>query len=125
MKKFMIMFFTMLTVISAIIWFVYMSFTFRIELDENILNATTVTVHTVGVKRDNYTKDKYKISEVINHLNSIKYYKCDNLKIYSSSADAYVVFFDNDGNVIDKIEYHGDVAVHNNNKYGILPTVKS
>ena len=121
MKKFMIMFFTMLAVISVIVWFVYTSFTFRIILDERILNATIVAVHTVGVERDIYTKDKYKISEVINHLNSIRYYKSDDLKIYSSSPDAYVVFYDNDGNVIDEIKYHGYAAIHNNNKYGILP----
>jgi hypothetical protein len=73
-----------------------------------------------GVK-DIYTDDKVKVKQIIKNIENIRYYKRTNLKIFNSSPDCYISLFNNDGKVIEEIEYYGYVAVNKNEKFAVLP----
>ncbi len=112
--------FCIVLIVSLIIWFAYTIFTVKMLLDTNDESVVAVKVFIID-RADVYTKDKGSILKIIKYLKNIRYYKSENLEIYSRTPDAYIYLYDKDEKVIDRIKFHGYVAVYKKNKYGMIP----
>lgn len=120
MKKHLYKLYVLIGIILSIS-LVYMKLTVSILFNISNTDVAAIEIHTPGVKKDIYTEDKNKITEIVKQLNTTRYCRMSSSEELNNSADAYISIFNKDGKVIDEIEYYGDVVVYNSNRYGLLP----
>ena len=94
----------------------------RIKFETNPTDIEAIRIYVAGTEI--YLTNEAAILQAVEEIRKIKYFKYRDLTIDSKDPDAYIAFFDENGDKLESLVFYGVVAIHNQNykeKYWVMP----
>ena len=118
MKKFLIILIILIAVVILVLGKRYIDNKNTVKIEFNSEKYSGISAAGLGISL--YTTDAKEVTEVVNFLNSITYYKQSKIRTTNNSPDTFIALLNKDMKTSDVIEFYGDLAKCKNKQYKIL-----